>query len=161
MKKEQIISGILLIGIVAGNTLSRIFSHAETPILENTIEVSVDGEVAHPGVYEMDAGSSVQDLLELSGVNETADLSQINPLWTLKDKDKLQIPQKRAEDQKISINTGTKEELMQLSGIGEKTAQAIIDYRNANGLFQRIEDLKNVKGIGEKKLEKIRDKISL
>ena len=99
--------------------------------------------------------------MELSGVNETADLSQINPLWTLKDKDKLQIPQKRVEDQKISINTGTKEELMQLNGIGEKTAQAIIDYRNANGLFQRIEDLKNVKGIGEKKLEKIRDKISL
>ena len=57
MKKEQIISGILLIGIVAGNTLSRIFSHAETPLLDSTIEVSVDGEVAHPGVYEMDAGA--------------------------------------------------------------------------------------------------------
>ncbi len=62
---------------------------------------------------------------------------------------------------KININKATKEELQILSGIGEATAQKIIDYRKANGEFKQIEDLKNVSGIGEAKFNAIKDNIKI
>ena len=62
---------------------------------------------------------------------------------------------------KVSINTATKEELMTLTGIGEAKADAIINYRNENGSFKQIEDIKNVSGIGDSVFEKIKDNIIL
>lgn len=62
---------------------------------------------------------------------------------------------------KVSINTGTKEELMTLSGIGESKALAIIEYRNTNGEFKSLEDIMNVSGIGEAAYNKIKDYITL
>lgn len=65
------------------------------------------------------------------------------------------------KDDKVSINMGTKEELMALSGIGEAKAIAIIEYRNANGNFKLLEDLMKVSGIGELAYNKIKDNIKL
>lgn len=62
---------------------------------------------------------------------------------------------------KVSINTGTLEELMTLDGVGESKAKSIIDYRTTNGLFQNMEDIKNVSGIGDAAYEKIKDQIKL
>ncbi|MCL2297253.1 MAG: helix-hairpin-helix domain-containing protein [Proteobacteria bacterium] len=61
----------------------------------------------------------------------------------------------------VDINTATKEELQTLSGIGPEKAQAIIDYRTQNGPFKTTGDLQNVKGIGEKTLEKLGDSITV
>jgi len=58
---------------------------------------------------------------------------------------------------KININTATKEELMKLPGIGEQTAERIIQHRKIYGEFKRVEDIMNVKGIGQKKFEKIKN----
>ena len=62
---------------------------------------------------------------------------------------------------KVSINTGTKEDLMTLPGIGESKAKDIIDYREKNGPFENIEDLKNVAGIGENIIAQIKEDITL
>ena len=60
----------------------------------------------------------------------------------------------------VNINTASKEELMTLKGIGEATAEAIIEYRQENK-FTKIEDIKNVKGIGDKKFESIKEDIEV
>ena len=65
----------------------------------------------------------------------------------------------QSNDGKININTASKNQLMLLDGIGETTAQKIIDYRTQNGNFTKIEEIMNVNGIGEKKFEQIKDRI--
>lgn len=65
------------------------------------------------------------------------------------------------DEEKVSINNGDIEELITLPGIGVKTAQNIIDYRNDYGLFENINEIKRVKGIGEKKYEQIKEYIIL
>lgn len=61
----------------------------------------------------------------------------------------------------VNINTASKEELITLTGVGESKALAIIDYREKNGGFKNIEDIMNVSGIGEKAFEKIKDYITI
>lgn len=63
------------------------------------------------------------------------------------------------QSSKININTATQTQLETLSGIGPSTATKIIAYREENGKFTKIEDIKNVSGIGESKFEKIKDDI--
>ena len=65
------------------------------------------------------------------------------------------------EGAKININTANAEELLLLKGLGLKKANAVIEYRGEKGSFKKIEDIKNVKGIGDKIFEKIKDKITV
>lgn len=59
--------------------------------------------------------------------------------------------------QKINLNQATLEQLVEIKGIGEKTAQQIIDYRQSHGNFSSVDEIVNVKGVGVKKLESIRE----
>ena len=65
------------------------------------------------------------------------------------------------KNQKININKANAQDLESVPGIGPSTAEKIVTYRNENGKFSSIDDLKNVTGIGEKKLESIKDYISI
>lgn len=133
-----------------------------TPKEEVPIKVTIDGEVLKPGVYELPPYSSMEDLLDASGITNDSDLSVINEQTILKDKDKIIIPKVEEKTQKkISVNTGTKEELILLPGIGESTASKIIEYRNTYGYYQELEDIMKVSGIGKSKYEKMKDYISL
>lgn len=62
---------------------------------------------------------------------------------------------------KVNINTATASELESLPRIGPKVAQRIVDYRNQNGNFKKVEDIMKVRGIGEKLFEQIKDRITV
>ncbi|MGE5169555.1 MAG: ComEA family DNA-binding protein [Rudaea sp.] len=61
----------------------------------------------------------------------------------------------------LNLNTATKEELVALSGIGPAKAQAILDYRNQHGAFKSVDELKDVKGIGARRLEKLKSELTV
>lgn len=65
------------------------------------------------------------------------------------------------KDQIVNINTADISRLETLDGIGKKTAEAIIDYRNEHGGFASLDELMNIKGVGQSKYQKIKNKISL
>ena len=69
--------------------------------------------------------------------------------------------QEAQEVKKVNINTATVEELVTLPGVGDSVAKNIVEHREKNGNFKTTEDLKNVKGIGEKKFEKMKDLVTV
>ena len=72
-----------------------------------------------------------------------------------------QSKESNSQDGKININTATKDELLKINGIGETKANSIIEYRNKNGNFNNIEEIKNVSGIGDAAFEKIKNQITI
>ncbi|MFV0479747.1 MAG: helix-hairpin-helix domain-containing protein [Anaerorhabdus sp.] len=124
------------------------------------IVVTVNGFLEKPGKYTVKNFTLTQDLLEQLNIYENADLRHLNGAVALHDGDVLTIVEKQ-EKHKISINLSSKEELMKLRGIGEMMAQRIVEYREKYGYFQQLEDLKKVKGIGDKKFEQIKAEIIL
>lgn len=147
-------------------------SHESQP---KTIKVDISGEVKMPGVYELSRDSRIHDLIKLAGgVTESANLNATNQSRALKDQDKIIIKSMMSassefsetddnktqdstkESGKIDLNTASESELQGITGIGQKKAQRIIDYRKKHGNFSSIDDLKNVTGIGDKFIESIR-----
>lgn len=121
-------------------------------------------------------GARIVDAIEAAGgETEEADLNKLNLAYILNDGEKIYVPNKndmnseeilenqQGDDKQssININTATVEELTELPGIGEATANKIIEYRKQNGKFETIEELKNVAGIGNSKFENIKDKIKV
>ena len=170
-----IISGISI--YIQDNERKASFSVNSSNISKNDdrIGVYISGEVKNTGVYYLKKDSRITDLINIcGGLTEEADVSKINPAQKLNDSDKIIIPKKvenlnteSIEDtnesdinvqEKININTATKDELTSLNGIGEATANKIINYRNKNK-FKEIEDIMNVPGIGEAKFNNIKDYI--
>lgn len=142
--------------------------------------VDVKGAVNKTGMYRIKEGMRLMDVIGLAGgFTAEADQNQINFSKLLADQEIVYVPkvgeeiptineetksaQNKTEDtnKKININTADASELQQLSGIGEKRAADIINYREANGSFQAIEDLMKVSGIGEKTLENLKDSITI
>ena len=148
---------------------------------EEVIKIYVDiaGEIVNPGLYALENGSRVNDLIiEAGGVTKDANLENVNLAYVLSDGIKITIPNKKDKVSSqniiqtalisagtsngiVNINQANVNELMTLVGIGESTAQKIIEYRNDNGNFKKKEDIKNVSGIGESKYSKIKDKITV
>ena len=130
---------------------------------KSTIHVTVHGAVLRQGVISLKPYATLEELITFVGLTNDADVSSLNLATVLHDKDVLTIPTKTSAKQtnQISINTADLNTLLQIPKIGEKTAQAIIDYRNQYGLFKTLEDLMKVKGIGQAKFDFIKDKICL
>jgi len=144
-------------GIMLGLQRSRnqpveiVLSQTEPP--QRNGELYIGGAVANPGIYPWQEGDTLATLLSAAGLEPDADLSYIE----------INVPQagETASLQKIDINRAEPWLLDALPGIGETLAQRIVDYRSANGPFQRIEDLLKVSGIGEATFENIKDFITV
>ena len=130
---------------------------------KSMIHVTVHGAVLREGVISLKPYATLEELITFVGLTNDADVSSLNLATVLHDKDVLTIPTKTSEKQinLISINTADLNALLLIPKIGEKTAQAIIDYRNQYGLFHSLEELMKVKGIGKAKFDFIKDKICL
>jgi competence protein ComEA len=127
---------------------------------ERSFMITIQGAIEHPVTLMMDPYPTIEEVLKRVNVLPEADLSAINLQTILHHKDILNVPYKKTEPC-VSINTGTLNELISLNGVGEKTAQSIIDYRTSVGFFQKIDDLLNVKGIGLKTLAKFKERLCL
>ena len=135
---------------------------------EGSIWVYVCGEVASPGVYELQEGDRITHAIEAAGgLTEAAGQVYLNQAAHLTDGQRIYVPSDMADAGMgkdtgiINLNTATKAELLSLSGIGESRAEAIIAYRETNGGFRKIEDLKKVDGIKEGIFQKIREQITV
>lgn len=152
------------------------------------IAVHIMGAVKNEGIVELNEGARVSDAINSAGgLAEDADMSKINLAYVLEDGVKIRIPSINDEHTEeyittdgveivesssqttqnggnsksglININTANETELDSLPGIGPSIAAKIINYREENGDFASIEDIKNVNGIGDSKFEELKDLI--
>ena len=152
--------------------------------------IDVSGAVKNPGVRHLKEGQRVQDAIEAcGGLTDQGDSSSLNLAAKLIDGSKLVVPRLNEAVQvdaaydghqgaqtysssasksnsslaknSINLNTATLSDLDRLPGVGQVTAQSILDYRKQRGGFTSIDNLLEVKGIGPNKLEKIRPFVRL
>lgn len=151
---------------------------------DKEIIIHVTGAVKKQGIVKIKQGSRISDVINVAGgIDDRADLSKINLAYIVQDGQKIYVPSiddkedtetileeagvnvikdgtdSNNKKDKININNASQTELETLSGVGPSTALKIINYRNENGKFKKIDDIKNVPGIGEAKFENIKEDI--
>ena len=155
--------------------------------ISKKITVDIEGAVENPGVYTIEEDLRLDNLIKIAGgLKEIAETKGLNKAMKLQDggyyyifsigeKDNGEIAVYNSEgsystteesashrgDGKININTASLESLQLIPGVGEVKAASIVQYREKNGGFNTLEELKNISGIGEKTFEKLRDYIDI
>ena len=169
-KKEESVEGTTVV-----ETTMLVEKTEVSTTQETVIFVDIKGAVGNPGVYQMKVGDRVKDALDAAGgLTEEADSQKVNLAKRLEDQMVIVVPKvgeeaeeisagvtskEEAKEGKVNINTATVEELKTLKGVGEKKAEAIIEYRKKNGSFKTKEDLMKVRGIGKKLFESFEERI--
>jgi competence protein ComEA len=155
-------------------------AHADAPVV-----VHVAGAVVVPGLYELAGGARVADAIEAArGATPEADLDRLNLAQPLVDGSRVYVPRAGETDPPevlvpgsppgsvpspegtvvagpVDLNTATLEQLDELPGVGPTTAQAIIDHREQNGPFRSVDELLDVRGIGDAKLAQLRPLVTV
>ena len=152
---------------------------------KDLIIIHITGAVKMPGIVKLEEGARIEDAInKAGGLTEDADISKVNLAYVLEDGVKIKIPsnsdigdlgeniiingsgdniledfENSSDNNILNINKATEQELEDLPGIGPSLASKIIEYRNKNGKFSSVEDIKNVNGIGESKYENIKEKL--
>lgn len=186
MKKKFIYLAIIFIFSITGckdnsEELLRFKTSEDELKQEDTIEeksekkdelliVHVSGSVKRAGVYQLEKDKRIIDAIEKAGgMLEEADSDALNLAEKIKDGMKIYVPKKGEKpttstnlksQSYIDLNLAEKEELMTLPGVGEKTADKIIAYREAQP-FEKVEDLLKVSGFGKKKMEALKGLIAV
>jgi len=186
MYKKQI--GVLIIVLLAaiGGTYYGIYQEEKTVVLDSgssnesaatvqEITIYVTGAVNQPGLVKVKEGARAAEAVNAcGGLLPIADSEKVNMAQVLKDGQQLMVPEKRggmgenkmpskdnAGSEKVNINTADEKALDTLPGIGPAMAKRIIEYRQTEGPFQSVEDLKKIRGIGEAKFAKMKEKICI
>lgn len=178
---EILAAGFLLLIILAGGLLlfwrerpSPVPTVKEVQVKREVskLAVHVAGAVASPGVYQLLEGKRVVDALKVAGdALPEAELDALNLAAKLVDGQKIYVPKKGevvssagssvGTEQKVSLNQATEGQLEELPGIGEVLAGRIVEWRETHGRFSKIEQLLEIEGIGSKKFEQLKDKVSV
>ncbi|MCH5583816.1 ComEA family DNA-binding protein [Shimazuella sp. AN120528] len=140
----------------------------QTPIAT----IDVKGAVKKPGIYKLNMPVRLYQVIDAAGgTSDVADVNRINLAKIIADGSMIYIPKKgeqipteaspiqNKEENKINLNTATLAELEELEGLGPTKAEAIIQYRGEHGGFRSVDELLQVSGIGERTLERIKEKI--
>jgi len=149
-------------------------NNSESQVVIEYIYVDVKGYVNNPGVYKVEKDTRLfQVITKAGGLQNDADINAVNMSIQLYDEQVVYIPSiydevappiiidnSTQQNGKININNASKSSLETLPGIGPSTAQKIIDYRQENGDYSSIEEIKNVPGIGEVTYDEIKDLIT-
>jgi len=161
--------------ISEGDEINEISESIELIEEKSTYFVHVAGNVGKPGLYEIQEGSRLNDLIILAEIRDIEILDKyFNRAQLLDDGEKIYIPfpeeindnddeflffENEEEQSKININTAKLDDLISLPGIGETKAKDIIEFREKNGKFKIIDDIMMVKGIGTVTFERIKELI--
>lgn len=142
---------------------------ADGTATSTVVVVHCAGAVAHPGVYRLAGGSRVADLIDAAGGPAPgADVDQLNLAALLQDGERVYVPRvgevavataggSGTVGGKVDLNSATVEQLDALPGVGPATAEAIVSWRKQHGRFRSVQQLLDVRGIGEAKLAQLRD----
>lgn len=172
---------VFLINGVSSSTTNKTVATAAMPsdqpiVKPASIYVHVVGEVVSPGIYELDSGSRLVDVIfAAGGFGRLADQASINLAREVTDGEQVVVFKVGAAPQllgtsgsgpaavtsQISLNRATQSELESLPGVGPALAGRMIDWRTANGGFKKKEDLLNVSGIGDKLFAGIKNQVTL
>ena len=149
-------------------------SLTSSSVADKQLCVYICGQIASPGVYYLDEGSRVCDVVERAqGFLEDASPESLNLAREIQDGEQITVPSKEeasgvsittsaqamsasSASSLINVNTANATELEEIPGIGPSLAQRIITYRAEQGSFKSIDELENVSGIGSKKIESMR-----
>lgn len=169
-----VVSLIFFISVQKKDSVSKV-SLDQSPVAEQeetaspaVMMVDVKGEVSKPGVYQVEQGMRVDDVICMAGgMTSEADSTSVNLAQVLVDEMVILVGEmgvvvqegSSSLSEQLSINQATAEELQTLNGIGPSKADAIIQYREEHGPFQKIEDLLEVPGIGEATLSHLEESI--
>lgn len=172
---------ITIVGLFAFASVDNIIKQTQaTPALvngyettstpdENTVNVAISGEVNHPGSYYINPNKTLGELITLAGgVTTSADTSSYNPSLIINTRTSFYIPPVlidsgvcvEKETEKVNINKASEAELISV-GFTSSQAPSVITYRQENGLFEAIEDILNVKGVGKATFEKVKNRICI
>ncbi len=148
-------------------------ANPETQVAKR-VYVHVTGAVKNPGLYDFPEGTRVAEAVKRAQPLPSADINLLNLAVLLYDQQQVVVPAKGTLGSgpatttsagkslgKVSINNAPLEELDSLPGIGPALAERIMEYRKSHGGFKRIEELKDVSGIGEQKFSKLKDQVTL
>lgn len=171
--------------VFVNNVVEENIADEEVAVKEKII-VHISGAVENPGIVKIDENSRIEDAINAAGgLKDYADITNVNLAYILEDGIKITIPsiydeneidiliddgaaglassdeKKSSSSALININKATQTELETLNGIGPSLALKIIEYREQNGKFKTIDDIKNVTGIGDTKFNNIKDQIEV
>lgn len=180
--KTKFLIGFGIFSLIALGVLFLIgFLEDDTPPLEpppppvKKISVYISGQAKKIAVVELEDNGSlklVDAVNAVGGLTDLADTEAVNLAEPLTDGQHIHIPTKEiflqpqsiastSSGDLVNINTADEEQLAAIKGIGPSLAQRIVEYREQNGAFKTVDEIKNVRGIGQKKFDAFKDKITI